>query len=211
MTDPINWSFAASAYAAALALGYIAGSVPFGLLLVKLAGLGDIRQVGSGNIGATNVLRTGRKSLAALTLLLDGGKGAATTLIASSYGPDLAIAAGLGAVLGHIFPVWLGFGGGKGVATALGALIGMSWLAGIGSLGVWLGVAAITRYSSLASLAAMTALPALAWLAIGPQTALWAALVGMLVAARHGANIRRLAQGTERRISFGGKKGSPPS
>jgi len=204
--DPINWSLAAPYYVAALALGYLAGSVPFGLVLVRLAGLGDIRRVGSGNIGATNVLRTGRKSLAALTLLLDGGKGAAATLVASGYGPDITVFAGLGAVLGHLFPVWLGFRGGKGVATALGALIGMSWLAGAGACGVWLVVAAITRYSSLASLAAVAAMPVLAWAAVGPQFAQWGALVAALVAMRHAANIRRLAQGTESRISFARKQ-----
>jgi glycerol-3-phosphate acyltransferase PlsY len=203
MPDPINWSLAGPYYAAAFTLAYFVGSIPFGLLLVKFAGLGDIRRLGSGNIGATNVLRTGRKSLAVLTLLLDGGKGVAATLVASSYGPDITVIAGLGAVLGHLFPVWLRFKGGKGVATALGAMLGISWLAGALACGVWLGVAALFRYSSLASLAAMASMPLFAWLYPGPQFAEWAGLIAMLVAWRHAANIKRLVGGTESRISFG--------
>src|ERR1700761_2171390 len=145
------------------AVGYLLGSIPFGLLLTKVAGLGDIRGIGSGNIGATNVLRTGRKELAAATLLLDGIKGAAAVLIAGSMvNQNIALFAGLAAVLGHLFPVWLGFKGGKGVATGLGVLIAAAWPIGLVACAIWLVVAAATRFSSLAALAAFASAPALA-------------------------------------------------
>jgi len=207
MPEPINWSLALPYFAAAFTLGYLAGSVPFGLLLVRLAGLGDVRHIGSGNIGATNVLRTGRKSLAILTLILDGGKGAAATLIAADLGPDTTVLAGLGVVLGHLFPVWLRFRGGKGVATALGATIGISWPAGVAACAVWLLVAALSRYASLASLAAVGAVPLFAWQFAGPQFAQWAGLVAILVAIRHADNIGRLLRGTESRIRLAHRTG----
>ncbi len=143
----------------AAAGGYALGSIPFGLVLGRLAGHGDIRDIGSGNIGATNVLRTGSKGLAALTLLLDLGKGWAAVAIAARWGEPAALTAGLGAVVGHMFPVWLGFRGGKGVATALGVLIGLAWPVALIAAALWLAVVFVTRYSSLAALVAAAALP----------------------------------------------------
>src|SRR5262245_42803366 len=144
---------------AALVFGYLLGSIPFGLLVTRAAGLGDVRKIGSGNIGATNVLRTGNKGLAALTLLLDALKGTAAVLIAGRWGADFAIAAGFGAFLGHLFPVWLGFKGGKGVATYLCVLLGLAWVGALVFALVWLAVAFATRYSSLAALVAAIAVP----------------------------------------------------
>ncbi len=187
-----------------LLLGYLLGSIPFGLLLTRAAGLGDIRAIGSGNIGATNVLRTGKKGLAAATLLLDALKGAAACLIAARLaGEAAALWAGLGAVLGHLFPVWLGFKGGKGVATSYGVLFGVAWPVGLAAGAVWLIVAAVGRRSSLASLAAFALAPVFAvFLADGGVVKLMLA-IGVLVFVRHHANIRRLLAGTEPRI--GGK------
>ena len=145
-----------SAHILTAVLAYLAGSIPFGLLLARMAGLGDIRSIGSGNVGATNVLRTGRKGVAAATLLLDVAKGAVPVLIAHRFSLDLAIAAGLAAVIGHNFPLWLKFRGGKGVATSFGALAAVSWPAGVACLGVWLAVAAATRYSSLAAIVSLS-------------------------------------------------------
>src|ERR1700761_2970323 len=146
----------------ALIGGYALGSIPFGLVLTRLAGLGDIRKIGSGNIGATNVLRTGNKPLALAVLLLDSGKGAVAVLLAARFGENSALAAGLGAVLGHLYPVWLGFKGGKGVATTLGTLLALSWPVGLIACAVWLAMALIFRISSLAALTAMAAAPAAA-------------------------------------------------
>ena len=184
-------------------LGYLLGSVPFGLVLTRGAGLGDIRRIGSGNIGATNVLRTGRKGLAAATLLLDGGKGAAAVLIARHWGPDMAILAGCGAMLGHLFPVWLGFKGGKGVATGLGALLALDWRIGLLACAVWLLAAFLFRYSSLAAILAFAAAPVAAWLIATRQLAAVALFLAVLVWLRHHQNIRRLLTGQEPRI---GKK-----
>jgi len=200
---PIDWGYAAPYLLAALAAGYALGAVPFGLLLTRLAGLGDLRRIGSGNIGATNVLRAGSKWLAALTLLLDGGKGAAAVLLGGLYGPDMAIVAALGAFLGHLFPVWLGFRGGKGVATAVGLLLAFSWQAGLLSFAVWLAVVFVTRYSSLGALFATSAAPFLcAWLAT-PQITEFISFVALVIWVRHAGNIRRLIQGTESRIGSG--------
>src|SRR5690349_10563334 len=153
-----------SAYAPlALLAGYLLGSIPFGLLLTQAAGLGDVRNIGSGNIGATNVLRTGNKGLAAVTLLLDMLKGTAAVLIAGNYGPEPAIAAGLGAFLGHLFPVWLGFKGGKGVATYIGVLLGLMWQAALLFCAVWIVVAFALRYSSLSALTACVVTPIALW------------------------------------------------
>jgi len=186
---------------ASLLLGYLLGSIPFGLLLTRAAGLGDIRTIGSGNIGATNVLRTGRKSLAAATLLLDGAKGAAAVLLGRWIaGPDAALWAGLGAVVGHLFPVWLGFKGGKGVATGYGVLIAAAWPVGIAAGAIWLVVAGLLRRSSLAALVSFALAPILAWALAGPGVALLALAIGALVFGRHYANIRRLLAGTEPRI-----------
>jgi glycerol-3-phosphate acyltransferase PlsY len=184
----------------AFILGYALGSIPFGLLLTKLAGEGDIRQIGSGNIGATNVLRTGRKGLAAVTLLLDAFKGTLAVLVALQWGPPVAIAAALGAFIGHLYPVWLRFNGGKGVATYLGCLLALWWPAALGFGVVWLGVAYLTRYSSAAALAASLATPVLLW-AFGHtlQAELYLALT-ILLWFKHRPNIERLLAGSEGKI-----------
>jgi len=189
---------------AAAAGGYFLGSIPFGLLLTRIAGLGDVRDIGSGNIGATNVLRTGKKGLAAATLLLDGGKGAAAVLIAGNWGTEAALIAGLTAVLGHNFPVWLKFRGGKGVATTLGVLLGVHWPAGLLAAATWLLVAFAFRYSSLASLAALSASPVFMVFLAGTRQAVLAGLLALLSIIRHWANIQRLARGEESKI--GGNK-----
>src|SRR5690349_17927267 len=195
---------------AAAVLGYLLGSIPFGVVLTKLAGLGDIRKIGSGNIGATNVLRTGRKDLALATLLLDGGKGAVAVLIARLVSEDLTVIAGGAAILGHLFPVWLGFKGGKGVATTLGTLIAANWMVGIGACLVWLVMALLFRYSSLSALIAVAAAPFLAlWFGTIPQ-ALLAAFAAVLVWIRHSDNIQRLLKGDEPKIGKK-KEAAPPA
>lgn len=201
----MNPSLPALSSLAALLLGYALGSIPFGLLLTRMAGTQDIRSIGSGNIGATNVLRTGRKGLAAATLLGDALKGTVAVLLALAWlGPEAALAAALGAFLGHLFPVWLGFKGGKGVATFLGVTLALAWPAALVFAAAWLGVAFLTRYSSLAALVAsvVTALSAffLASTPVGVLLSLLAALLWFM----HRANISRLLDGTEGRI---GKKG----
>ncbi len=181
--------------------GYLFGSVPFGLLLTRLAGLGDIRAIGSGNIGATNVLRTGHKGLAAATLLLDAAKGAFAVGVFRYLGPpDAALWAGLGAVIGHLFPVWLAFKGGKGIATSLGVLLAVAWPVAVTAGVVWLIVAAISRRSSLASLAACVAAPVAALFLAEAKIAWLVLAIAVMVIARHHANIRRLLAGTEPRI-----------
>jgi glycerol-3-phosphate acyltransferase PlsY len=183
-------------------LGYLLGSIPFGLLLTRIAGLGDIRGIGSGNIGATNVLRTGRKGLAAATLILDALKGAAAVLIAQAvlWDQDTALFAGLAAVLGHLFPVWLGFKGGKGAATGLGVLIAASWPVGLAACAAWLLVAAVARLSSLATLAAFATAPVVALALEEFSVVKLAFTIAVLVSVRHQSNIRRLLAGTEPRI-----------
>jgi glycerol-3-phosphate acyltransferase PlsY len=185
--------------------GYLLGSVPFGLVLTRLAGLGDIRQIGSGNIGATNVLRTGRKGLALATLLLDGGKGAIAVGLAYVLwgGGSVLPVAGFCAVLGHNFPVWLGFKGGKGVATTIGTLFAVAWPVGLACCGTWLVIAALFRISSLSALVALAASPLYAWVFAGPEAALMALGLAAMGIYRHKANIIRLLDGTEPRI---GKK-----
>lgn len=206
MPDPISWSLAAPYLIAAFVLGYLLGSVPFGLVLSKLAGLADPRTTGSGNIGATNVLRSGRRDLALATLLLDAGKGAAAVLVAGRFGPDVALMAAYGAVLGHMLPVWLRFRGGKGVATTLGTHLAVAWPMGAGCCGVWLLVAAATRYSSLAALVSVASAPAFAWWLTGDlQLVQYAVVMAALVWLRHHANIRRLLKGEESRIGARGK------
>jgi acyl phosphate:glycerol-3-phosphate acyltransferase len=193
--------------------GYLLGSIPFGLIASRLAGYGDIRAIGSGNIGATNVLRTGNKALAFATLLLDGGKGAAAALVAGALVPEhaalpAALVASGAAVLGHNFPVWLGFRGGKGLATTLGVLLAVAWPAGLGACAVWLATAVVFRISSLAALAALAASPVLMlWFADGTR-AIFAAGLALLGFARHSSNIRRLLAGTEPKI---GRKGTAKS
>jgi glycerol-3-phosphate acyltransferase PlsY len=192
-------------YAAALIFGYLCGSVPFGVLLTRFAGAPDLRSVGSGNIGATNVLRTGRKFLAAATLAGDILKGTlAVAVIGFVFGRDAALYAALGAFLGHLFPVWLGFKGGKGVATYIGLLLGLAlWLALIASCLVWIAIAAASRYSSLAALAASAATPAVLWWNGNVPEAKLFLLLSALVWLMHRANIARLISGTESQIGGG--------
>jgi glycerol-3-phosphate acyltransferase PlsY len=181
-------------------LGYLLGSIPFGLLLTKAAGLGDIRKVGSGNIGATNVLRTGRKGLAAATLLLDALKGVVAVLIADQIGQLAAVGAAAGAVIGHMFPVWLSFKGGKGVATTLGIMWGLSWPVGAIACAAWLVIAALFRYSSLAALLAVVVAAIAAWFLTDPRAATLLTLLVPLVWVRHHENIARLLNGSETKI-----------
>ena len=200
MPDPISWAYSWPYLLAALAFGYLLGSIPFGLVLTRLAGMDDIRKQGSGNIGATNVLRTGNKALAAATLLGDALKGTAAVLIAGSWGPETAIVAGLGAFLGHLFPVWLKFKGGKGVATYIGVLLGLYWPA-VAVFGiVWLGTVSIARYSSLAALLATLATPISLVYFDEWQLAETFAIMTALAWFAHGANIKRLLRGEESRI-----------
>ncbi|MET1028353.1 MAG: glycerol-3-phosphate 1-O-acyltransferase PlsY [Dongiaceae bacterium] len=196
--------------------GYLLGSIPFGLILTRFAGFGDIRQIGSGNIGATNVLRTGNKALALATLLLDGGKGAAAVLIARALSPillpgvdvvtttlpvaDLGVLAGGAAIVGHLFPVWLKFKGGKGVATGLGTLLAINWPIGVAACLTWVIAAVIFRFSSLSALLAFALSPLYAYLFGDWPQILLATLAAILVWLRHHENIRRLLNGTEPRI-----------
>jgi len=212
MPDPINLAASAPYFLAAFLFGYLLGSIPFGLLLTRMAGLGDVRSIGSGNIGATNVLRTGRKDIAAATLALDAGKGLAAVLLAGFFGPGTAALAGIGALVGHCYPVWLKFKGGKGVATLVGVLIALSWPHALLFAVVWLGMAFALRYSSLAALVATLAVPLAAFLlpegnflgatAVGEVTAILAVLIWW----KHRSNIARLLRGEESRI--GGSKSS---
>ena len=197
--SPPDWS-GALIHLAALAGGYLLGSIPFGLILAKLFGLGDLRAIGSGNIGATNVLRTGKKGLAALTLLLDAAKGTVAVLLAAHWGETAAMLAALGAFLGHLFPVWLGFRGGKGVATYIGVLLGLYWPAAAAFCAIWLLIAFATRFSSLAALVASAASVAMLALTGHWRLAGLFLLLSLLLYIRHAANIRRLARGEEARI-----------
>jgi glycerol-3-phosphate acyltransferase PlsY len=189
--------------------GYLLGSIPFGLLLTSAAGLGDIRKQGSGNIGATNVLRTGNKKLAAATLLLDALKGLVAVIACGLIGAACAAAAAVGAVIGHMFPVWLKFKGGKGVATTLGVLLGLSWPVGALTCGLWLAFAAAFRYSSLAALLSILFGALASWFFLPWPIALVVTLIVPLVWTRHHANIRRLLDGTEPRIGERGAKVTP--
>jgi acyl phosphate:glycerol-3-phosphate acyltransferase len=187
---------------AAAVIGYLLGSIPFGFVLTRAAGLGDIRRIGSGSIGATNVLRTGNKALAAVTLFLDLAKGFAAVLIGALWGPEPELAAAGVVVAGHMFPVWLGFRGGKGVATALGVLLALAWPVAALAAAIWLATAALFRYSSLAALVGAVAAAAFAALRVDPARAGLIAAVAFLVILRHHENIRRLIAGTESRISL---------
>jgi acyl phosphate:glycerol-3-phosphate acyltransferase len=192
-------------YSLVFLMSYLAGSIPFGLLVTRALGLGDVRRIGSGNIGATNVLRTGNKGAAAATLLLDAAKGAVPLLLARAYVDEPAAQiAGLGAFLGHLFPVWLKFRGGKGVATFLGVVLALAWPVGLIACATWLLVAFTARISSLSALVAAAMTPVWLWL-LGPREAAWlGAVLAALVLVRHHTNIRRLIAGTEPRI---GSKG----
>ncbi len=188
-----------------LALGYLLGSIPFGLLLTKMAGLGDLRSIGSGNIGATNVLRTGNKKLAAATLLLDALKATAAAVIAQAlFGHNAGLLAGFAAFIGHLFPVWLGFKGGKGVATYIGTLLGVAPLMVLVFAAAWLSVAFLTRYSSLSALVATLVIPVVLWILGVEEAALVTAAMTAITFWRHKANIERLIAGTEGKI---GQKG----
>jgi acyl phosphate:glycerol-3-phosphate acyltransferase len=201
MLHPINWSLALPYYAAAFAFGYLLGSIPFGLIITRLAGAGDIRAIGSGNIGATNVLRTGHKGLAAATLCCDMLKGTVAVLLAHHfYGQDLAVLAALGAFLGHLFPIWLRFKGGKGVATYIGLLLGLAWPGALVFCAIWLMVAAVTRFSSLSALVASAVTPAFLWWNRDLQEAQLFGLLAVLLWIMHAPNIVRLVRGTETRI-----------
>lgn len=184
----------------ALGLGYMLGSIPFGLLLARAAGKGDIRQVGSGNIGATNVLRTGSKGLAAAVLLLDAGKGLLAVWLAWRWLPDVAALAALGAVLGHCFPLWLRFKGGKGVATTLGVCLGLAWPIGAAYAVVWLALLAITRLSSLSGMLAALTAPVVAAVLLGKALVPVLAVIALIVVVQHRGNLARLRAGTEPRI-----------
>ena len=193
------WPLLAGAFA-----GYLLGSIPFGLVLTRLGGYGALRKIGSGNIGATNVLRTGNKLLALVTLILDSGKGAAAVLIGGAmFGPDMAVMAGGGAFLGHLFPIYLRFRGGKGVATTLGVLIAISWPVGLSACLTWAVIALIFRISSLSALVALAASPVIAWYLSTDQVMEFSIFLAVLVWVRHHENIRRILKGTEPRI---GKK-----
>ena len=186
-------------------LSYLLGAVPFGLVITRMLGLGDLRQIGSGNIGATNVLRTGNKPAALATLLLDSGKGAIAVLLAREFaGEHAAIIAGGAAFFGHLYPIWLGFKGGKGVATFLGTMIALAWPLGLAACAVWLATAVVTRISSLSALVAAAATVPLAWVLGHPELMLLSAILAALIFWRHRSNIARIARGTEPKI---GKKG----
>lgn len=205
MIDPISWAHSWPYILSAFAGGYLLGALPFGLILTRLAGMGDIRAIGSGNIGATNVLRTGNRKIAAATLLLDGAKGAAAVLIAQLYGPDIAVVAAAGALLGHLFPVWLKFRGGKGVATALGILLALAPAVGALACATWLLAAILFRYSSLSALLALAASPLYMWWLADPQRTEFAIAMAALVWIRHWQNIKRLATGAETKIALSRK------
>lgn len=196
----------AGSAAAALAIAYLVGSIPFGLILTRMAGLGDIRGIGSGNIGATNVLRTGNKTLAAATLLLDAGKGAAGALIGGLFAPEGALIGAVAATFGHMFPVWLGFKGGKGVATSFGALAALAWPSAVIAAAVWLLSVLTLRISSASALVTTALAPFHAWYFAGPWTALAVGGVCALIWIRHHQNIARLLRGEEPKIGQG-KKG----
>ena len=186
--------------------GYLFGSIPFGLLLTRMVGMDDIRNIGSGNIGATNVLRTGKKGLAASTLILDGAKAALAVLLARYLWGDIAaMIAGFFAFIGHIFPIWLGFRGGKGVASMIGALLALSWPVGLGFCAIWLITAFIKRQSSLAALAGAALAPILAWFFAGNALALTSLALAILLFWRHHENIRRLLDGSEPKIGVSKK------
>ncbi|WP_415182037.1 glycerol-3-phosphate 1-O-acyltransferase PlsY [Phaeovulum sp.] len=186
-------------------LGYLLGAIPFGVVITKAMGLGDLRAIGSGNIGATNVLRTGNKRAAAATLVLDGAKGAVAALIArAALGEDAAQIAGAAAFLGHLYPVWLGFKGGKGVATFLGTVLALAWPVGLAACATWLVTAYLSRISSLSALVAAAASVPLAWAMGRGEITLLCTILAALIFLRHHANITRIIAGTEPRI---GKRG----
>ncbi|WP_371075808.1 MULTISPECIES: glycerol-3-phosphate 1-O-acyltransferase PlsY [unclassified Sinorhizobium] len=201
----MTWQITLPIALAALAIGYLLGSIPFGLLLTRAAGLGDVRKIGSGNIGATNVLRTGNKKLAAATLLLDAFKGTAAVLIVNhAFGEEAAVLAGFAAFVGHLFPVWIGFKGGKGVATYIGILLGLAPIMVVLFGVVWLAIAFTTRYSSLSALVATLVIPVALWLLGAEEIAAVMAVMTLISWWKHKANIGRLMNGTETKIGAKG-------
>jgi glycerol-3-phosphate acyltransferase PlsY len=207
MPDPINWSLALPYFLAAILFGYLIGSIPFGLVFTRLAGLGDLRDIGSGNIGATNVLRTGKRSLAIATLLADMLKGTfAYMIVERNYGLDMALLAGMGAFLGHCFPIWLKFKGGKGVAVYFGILAPVFLKIALISACVWLAVAAISRYSSLAALIVAIVTPASLYLFDFAQAAEVFLVLSLIMIIKHHSNVRRLIMGQENRIDIRKRK-----
>ena len=201
MPDLIHWTLSTPEMLGSLLLGYLCGSIPFGLILTRMAGLGDVRSIGSGNIGATNVLRTGNKKLAAATLLADALKGTVAVVAARELiGMEAALIAGLGAFLGHLYPVWLKFKGGKGVATYLGVLLGLAPLIVLVFAAVWLGMAKLFRYSSLAAIAAAVVTPVALYYSGREEVAALFVVMSLITILKHHQNIRRLLSGTESRI-----------
>ena len=186
-------------------IAYLAGSIPFGLILVNITGAGNLREIGSGNIGATNVLRTGHKNIAIATLILDCGKGGVTVIVAQRYGLDLAVISGVCSVVGHIFPIWLKFRGGKGVATVLGVLLAIAWQVGLTAVATWLIIAAIFRYSSLAAILALTLSTVYAWYLPDTNVSIMTTLIAGLSILRHKENMWRLIKGKESKIKLGKK------
>ena len=186
-------------------IAYLAGSIPFGLILVNITGAGNLREIGSGNIGATNVLRTGHKNIAIATLILDCSKGGVTVIVAQSHGLDLAVIAGVCSVVGHIFPIWLKFRGGKGVATVLGVLLAIAWQVGLTAIATWLIIAAIFRYSSLAAILALTLSTVYAWYLPDTNVSIMTTLIAGLSILRHKENMWRLIKGKESKIKLGKK------
>ena len=186
-------------------IAYLAGSIPFGLILVNITGAGNLREIGSGNIGATNVLRTGHKNNAIATLILDCSKGGVTVIVAQSHGLDLAVISGVCSVVGHIFPIWLIFRGGKGVATVLGVLLAIAWQVGLTAVATWLIIAAIFRYSSLAAILALTLSTVYAWYLPDTNVSIMTTLIAGLSILRHKENMWRLIKGKESKIKLGKK------
>ena len=184
---------------------YLAGSIPFGLILVNITGAGNLREIGSGNIGATNVLRTGHMNIAIATLILDCGKGGITVIVAQSHVLDLAVIAGVCSVVGHIFPIWLKFRGGKGVATIIGVLLAINWQVGLTAVATWLITAAIFRYSSLAAILALTLSTVYAWYLPDTNVSIMTTLIAGLSILRHKENMWRLIKGKESKIKLGEK------
>ena len=198
--DLFSWQLGLPLTLLSLGFGYLLGSIPFGLILTRMAGLGDVRKIGSGNIGATNVLRTGNRKLAAATLLLDALKGTAAAFIASYWGVEAGIAAGFAAFIGHLYPVWLGFKGGKGVATYIGVLLGLVPAMVLAFAVIWLAMAKISRYSSLSALVATAIIPVLLYAVGNEKVALLFAAMTITSWVKHRANIQRLIAGTESKI-----------
>ena len=186
-------------------IAYFVGSIPFGLILVNITGAGNLREIGSGNIGATNVLRTGHMNIAIATLILDCSKGGITVIVAQSHGLDLAVIAGVCSVVGHIFPIWLKFRGGKGVATVLGVLLAIAWQVGLTAIATWLIIAAIFRYSSLAAILALTLSTVYAWYLPDTNVSIMTTLIAGLSILRHKENMWRLIKGKESKIKLGKK------